>query len=108
VLITLKLPRTNQHMTVAVIKRIHDAEGDFLNLGAKRLDLSIDLSSVAPNVATRAEARIGVRPGPSPICVWLPDSPLSATRMMIAVGTGPAIRRYWHRPSLAGAQCAPV
>jgi len=49
VLITLKLPRINQLMTVAGIRRIHAAEGDFLNLGAKLLDLTIDLSSVAPN-----------------------------------------------------------
>ena len=48
-LITLTLPRINQHMTVAVIGRIYAAESDFLNIGAKLMDLSIDLSAVAPH-----------------------------------------------------------
>jgi len=48
-LITLTLPRINQHMTVAVIRRIYAAEGEFVNIGAKLMDISIDLSSVAPH-----------------------------------------------------------
>ena len=48
-LIVLTLPRINEHMTVAEIQTIHAAEGQFLDLGAKLLDLSIDLSSVAPH-----------------------------------------------------------
>ena len=48
-LIRLALPRVNQHMTVAVIRRIYVAEGDFVSLGSKLMDLSIDLSSVMPH-----------------------------------------------------------
>lgn len=48
-LIALTLPRINQHMTVAVIRRIYAAEGELLSLGAKLLDLTVDLSSILPH-----------------------------------------------------------
>jgi len=48
-LISLTLPRINQHMTVALVRRIYAAEGDFVTLGSKLMDLSIDLSAVAPH-----------------------------------------------------------
>jgi pyruvate/2-oxoglutarate dehydrogenase complex dihydrolipoamide acyltransferase (E2) component len=48
-LILLTLPRINEHMTVATIREIHAAEGEFLGPGAKILDLLVDLSSIAPH-----------------------------------------------------------
>lgn len=48
-LITLTLPRINPLMTVAVIRKIYAVEGAFLSMGAKLMDLSVDLSSVVPH-----------------------------------------------------------
>ena len=48
-LITLTLPRINPLMTVAMIRKIHAVEGEFLAIGAKLMDLIVDLSSVAPH-----------------------------------------------------------
>ena len=48
-LLSLARPRINEYMTTAVIRKIYAAEGDALNLGAKLLDLSVDLSAVAPH-----------------------------------------------------------
>jgi hypothetical protein len=47
-LLTLVLPRINEYMTTAVIRKVYATEGDALHLGAKFLDLSVDLSAVAP------------------------------------------------------------
>ena len=48
-LIALALPRIHPLMTVAVIRKIHAREGEFLTMGAKLMDVSVDLSSVAPH-----------------------------------------------------------
>ncbi len=48
-LLTLTLPRINEHMTTAVIEAIYPAEGTALTMGAKLLDLSIDLSKSIPH-----------------------------------------------------------
>jgi len=48
-LLNLTLPRINEHMTTAVIKTIHAEAGTALPLGAKLLDLSIDLSAMLPH-----------------------------------------------------------
>lgn len=45
-LLTLTLPRINQYMTTAVIKKIYAAVGSSLTVGAKLLDLTVDLSAV--------------------------------------------------------------
>jgi pyruvate/2-oxoglutarate dehydrogenase complex dihydrolipoamide acyltransferase (E2) component len=44
-LLNLTLPRINELMTTAVIRTIHAQVGDALPLGAKLLDLSVDLSA---------------------------------------------------------------
>jgi hypothetical protein len=48
-LLNLTLPRINEHMTSAVIETIYAEVGTALPLGAKLLDLSIDLSAVMPH-----------------------------------------------------------
>lgn len=48
-LLTLTLPRINEYMSTAGIKSVYAAEGAALILGQKLLDLSIDLSAVAPH-----------------------------------------------------------
>ena len=48
-LLNLTLPRFNEHMTSAVIEKIHAEVNTALPLGAKLLDLSIDLSAVMPH-----------------------------------------------------------
>ena len=48
-LLTLKLPRINAYMNTALITKIYAAEGISLNVGAKLLDLTIDLSAAAPH-----------------------------------------------------------
>jgi hypothetical protein len=48
-LLTLTLPRINEYMTSAAIRVIYAGIGESLNLGAKLLDLSIDLGAVAPH-----------------------------------------------------------
>lgn len=48
-LLTLTLPRINDYMTTAVIKKIHAAAGASLTVGANLLDLSVDLSAVLPH-----------------------------------------------------------
>jgi hypothetical protein len=75
VLLTLALPPINQLMTVAVIRKIYGKEGDFLTIGAKLMDIAVDLSSVAPHdcppisfyrIALRERAwlrRLDVAPG---------------------------------------------
>ncbi|HTS20623.1 MAG TPA: hypothetical protein VMN79_02330 [Casimicrobiaceae bacterium] len=47
-LLTLTLPRINPLMTSAVIEEIHASQGAQLSQGARLLDLSVDLSSIAP------------------------------------------------------------
>ena len=47
-LFDLVLPRINDHMTTAVIRKVHAVEGDAMTIGTKLLDLSVDLSAVAP------------------------------------------------------------
>jgi hypothetical protein len=48
-LLTLTLPRINEYMTTAVIKKIYASAGAALTVGAKLLDLSVDLSAVLPH-----------------------------------------------------------
>jgi hypothetical protein len=48
-LLTLKLPRINAYMTTALVNKVHATEGASLNVGAKLLDLRIDLSAAAPH-----------------------------------------------------------
>jgi hypothetical protein len=43
-LVELKLPLFNPEMTTALIERVYCVEGDELLLGAKLLDVSVDLS----------------------------------------------------------------
>jgi hypothetical protein len=47
-LLTLTLPRINDHMTTASIEAIHADVGAALAPGAKLLDLTVDLSAIAP------------------------------------------------------------
>jgi hypothetical protein len=49
VLLTLTLPRINAYMTTALVDTIHAAEGNSLTVGAKLLDLVVDLSAAAPH-----------------------------------------------------------
>ena len=49
VLLTLTLPRINAYMTTALVDTIHAAEGNSLAIGAKLLDLVVDLSAAAPH-----------------------------------------------------------
>jgi hypothetical protein len=46
-LLTLALPRFNDLMTSAVVEAIHAAPGTALAIGAKLMDVSVDLSAVA-------------------------------------------------------------
>lgn len=46
-LLTLALPRINEYMTSARIDQIHSDVGAALGMGAKFLDLTIDLSEIA-------------------------------------------------------------
>ncbi|MDR3418130.1 MAG: hypothetical protein P4L83_18310 [Nevskia sp.] len=46
-LLTLKLPLINEHMSTAVIGVIHATEGDAMQPGAKLLDLTVDLSAAS-------------------------------------------------------------
>jgi hypothetical protein len=48
-LLNLTLPRINEHMTSAVIRTIYVEVGAVLPLGAKLLDLCVDLSAVLPH-----------------------------------------------------------
>lgn len=48
-LLNLTLPRINEHMTTAVVKTIYPAVNTELPLGAKLMDLSVDLSAVLPH-----------------------------------------------------------
>lgn len=48
-LLALTLPRINPLMTVAVIQKVYATEGELLTVGAKLMDLRVDLSSVAPH-----------------------------------------------------------
>jgi hypothetical protein len=45
-LLTLSLPRINDHMSTAVIEAIYITEGGPIGLGSKLLDLRVDLSAV--------------------------------------------------------------
>ncbi|MEO8304049.1 MAG: hypothetical protein ABI724_08010 [Betaproteobacteria bacterium] len=45
-LLTLALPRINEHMTTAKVTKVYVAEGDALVPGAKLVDLRVDLSAV--------------------------------------------------------------
>jgi len=44
-LISLTLPRTNEYMTAAVIRKIYVGQGELLTVGAKFLDFIVDLSA---------------------------------------------------------------
>jgi hypothetical protein len=46
-LLTLTLPRIHDHMSTAVVRKIHAGEGARLGVGAPLLDVDIDLSAVA-------------------------------------------------------------
>lgn len=48
-LLNLTLPRINELMTTAVVRTLHAEVGAALTLGAKLLDLSIDLSAAMPH-----------------------------------------------------------
>lgn len=45
-LLVLTVPRLNEHMTTGVIRKIHASEESFLDMGAKLLDLTVDLGDV--------------------------------------------------------------
>jgi hypothetical protein len=49
VLLNLTLPRINEHMITAVVRTIYPRINTALPLGAKLMDLSIDLSTVLPH-----------------------------------------------------------
>ncbi len=97
-LIALKLPRITEHVSFATITAVHVAEGDLLKPGSKLLDVSIDLSSIAPHdcppislyrIATRDRAwlrRLCISTGESVIAgadlayfTTEPDEPLTGT-----------------------------
>jgi hypothetical protein len=46
-LLTLRLPRINAYMTTASVDKVYVEEGKPLNVGAKLLDLIVDLSATA-------------------------------------------------------------
>ena len=48
-LLNLNLPRINDYMTTAIVEAVHAREGDELPMGAKLIDLSVDLSLAAPH-----------------------------------------------------------
>jgi hypothetical protein len=54
VLMNLTLPRINEHMTTAVVKTIYPQINTALPLGAKLMDLSIDLSAVRRTIVHRS------------------------------------------------------
>src|SRR5512141_2423040 len=49
VILTLTLPRIMEGMDAALVRKVHGAVGTELAPGAKLVDLSIDLSAVAPH-----------------------------------------------------------
>jgi hypothetical protein len=80
VLLNLSLPRINVYMTTAIIDAVHAAEGSQLAVGAKLLDLTVDLSAAAPHDCPPvAHYRLMVRDR-----VWL-------RRLDIAAGDEPEV-----------------
>lgn len=47
-LFSLSIPTVNEHMRVARIETVHAAPGAALSIGAKIVDISVDLSDVFP------------------------------------------------------------
>lgn len=48
-LLNLSVPRINDYMDTAIIEWVYPAEGQALEIGAKLLDLTVDLSAAAPH-----------------------------------------------------------
>ena len=48
-LLNLILPRINDYMTTAAVEKVYVAEGESLGVGAKLMDITIDLSAAAPH-----------------------------------------------------------
>lgn len=48
-LLNLNLPRINDYMTTAIVEDLHAVEGAQLGVGAKLIDLTVDLSAAAPH-----------------------------------------------------------
>lgn len=48
-LLNLIVPRINDYMTDAIVEWIYPAEGQRLDIGAKLLDMTVDLSAAAPH-----------------------------------------------------------
>ncbi|HEY3888643.1 MAG TPA: hypothetical protein VGL73_08710 [Caulobacteraceae bacterium] len=48
-LLHLIVPRINDYMSEAIVEWIYPAEGQLLGVGAKLLDMTVDLSAAAPH-----------------------------------------------------------
>lgn len=48
-LLNLMLPRINDYMTTAIVEKVYVSEGEGLGIGAKLLDITVDLSVAAPH-----------------------------------------------------------
>ena len=96
-LLNLIVPRINDYMTTAIVEQVYAAEGAVLGVGAKLLDLTVDLSAAAPHdcppishfrLVLREPARLRrvlIAPGDEPavgarlaIFTTEPDEPLAA------------------------------
>jgi len=48
-LLNLIVPRINAYMTTAIVEKVYAADGEDLKVGAKLLDITVDLSVAAPH-----------------------------------------------------------
>jgi hypothetical protein len=48
-LLHLIVPRINDYMTEAIVEWVYPSEGQLLQVGAKLLDMTVDLSAAAPH-----------------------------------------------------------
>jgi hypothetical protein len=102
-LLLLTLPRINEYMTSATVATIHGAVGMPLPLGAKFLDLIVDLSAVAPHDCPPASMyRIALRDR-----VWVRKLAVAAGDE-IAVGAVVALFTTAPDESLEGEPVRPV
>jgi hypothetical protein len=49
VLLNLIVPRINDHMTTVLVEKVYADEGADLRVGARLLDITVDLSAAAPH-----------------------------------------------------------
>jgi hypothetical protein len=79
-LLNLIVPRINDYMTTAIVEQVYAAEGAALSVGAKLLDLTVDLSAAAPHDCPPiSHFRLMLR------------EPARLRRVLIAAGDEPAV-----------------